>query len=452
LESHKKQNNKNILCNAGIKQNELEEGVPLLKEKIKKGSEKYDILRVGLFYLVIGASVSFFKLSAIPRGALIMLEAAIVVLVVLVVLFNRIYWKIPHIKMTFSLPISLIFIAIFLSIFAAYYFHNQSIPLTVWAQRYMFLYFFYYFLHIIKLPLEQIEKLLFYVALGFVALYFLQFVIYPMKIVNVRIDYDRGTIRIFLPGLAFLMLAYYRSLQEFYYRRTMKYAIYVVVFLSIVILLGSRASMAITGFLTAMALVLGKQIKSKILLYILIMFAMVTLYFAFQDIFENILNLTEEQSETAEDNVRLKSIEYFTTDFFPNPMAYVSGNGMHHEASSYGLSVAYMGAVHGYYQSDIGIIGEFSRYGVLLVLGGAIIFLKLIFYKYNNRYIYIRYFILSGTMAISLGMNFTSSYGIVSLCILMYVVDCLKHERSTNQEPKRPHVYFEQLEGKNSVV
>lgn len=424
----------------------MENTLPLLRETKKKEREKFDVLRSGLFLLVLAASVSFFKFSLLPQGVLYLLESAVIALVFLVVLFNRIYWKIPNIPMTFSFPVALMFVSIFLSLFAAYYFHDQPILLTLWAQRYMFLYFVYFFLHVIKLSVKQVERLLLFVALAYVAVYFLQYAIYPLKIVNVRIDFDRGTVRIFIPGLAFMMIMFYRFLQEFYYRKSMKDILYVMLFFSILILLGSRAGISMTAFVVAIALIFGRQIKSKVVLYFLIIFAIGALYFAFQEIFDNLLNLSSQESETADDNVRVRSIEYFTTEFFPNTLAYITGNGMHHEASSYGLKVAYMAARYGYFQVDIGIIGEFSRYGSFLVIGGLMIFAKLIFYKYDSNYIYIRYFIISGSLALFLGMNFTSTYGIVSICILMYIVDCLKNEHKNEQKEKKALVHFNQFD------
>lgn len=376
-------------------------------------------------------------------------QLGIIFLVVLTVIFNALYWKIPSIKQTFFVPVFFMILANFLGALGAYFYFNQPFILSLWAQKSMLLYFTYFLLHIIKLPVKQIENMMIMMAVAYVAFYVLQYVAYPIRIISTRIDYDRGTVRIFIPGIAFLIFAYYRSLQEFYYRKSMKDVLLVVATLAILILLGSRATMAIAAFTTASALIFGRQIKSKVVLYILIAVAMVALYFIFEDIFSSLFELSSEESETAEDNVRLRGINFFLYEFPKSPLAYITGSGLGHENSQYGLYMKHLTVSYGYFQGDIGIIGEYSRYGIFLVIGGLIMFMRILFYKYDNTKKYFRYLIISSLLSIALGFNLTASYAIITLCIMMYTIDVLEEEKR-NAPKKKPVVYFEQLEQDNS--
>ncbi|MFC1731947.1 hypothetical protein ACFL6I_16635, partial [candidate division KSB1 bacterium] len=116
----------------------------------------------------------------------------------------------------FKLPIGILLIAVILSMFVAYTTHGQSFAITAFAQRSIYFFFLYFLLHAIKLKPNQIEQILLGFGIAYAVIYLIQYFLYPTEILDVRMVYERNTVRIFMPGLYFFVLAYYFALNKFY--------------------------------------------------------------------------------------------------------------------------------------------------------------------------------------------------------------------------------------------
>jgi len=88
----------------------------------------------------------------------------------------------------------------------------------------------------------------------------------------------------------------------------------------------------------------------------------IPIFFIFLDIFMQLFAVTQQQGNQSEDDIRISSATFFLTTFNPNKYAYIVGNGVSSLNSNYGVLVQSYKDYRGFYQSDIGLIGEYSRF------------------------------------------------------------------------------------------
>ncbi len=403
-----------------------------------------------LLVLILLCAVSFYKIIWISEDIIYLIQAIVLGFMFVTLVFQIIYWKIPVIKHHFSVPVLLIFSGVFISMLMAYYAHKQGFEVSLWAQRFMYFYIFYFFLHIFKIPIYQIEKIIFIFGLAYAFAYLLQYFAFPTAIFDVRIDPSRSTIRIFIPGFSFMLLAFFFSLQELFYKNSLKHIIYLLLFFSILVLSGTRQVIANIALISFLALIFSKRIKSKLLIYFLAFLAAVAVYFLFHDIINSLLTISQEQTNDAQNEItRLKTTEFFLTDFFPNQLAYITGNGESHQWSAYGREVQSYKMQYGYYLSDIGFIGEYTKYGLFFAIGALMLLIRALKQKLPQNMLYIKLFFFSNIIALPVGAMFSQPYSIVAVCLLLYMID--RHIANTGRENyhNRPIVYFSELENVN---
>jgi hypothetical protein len=376
-----------------------------------------------LLSLILISSAYVFNLVWLPERVIQLIQLGLIGFMFLIILAQQIYGKNSLEKLNFKQPLFLILTAVFLSMIIARSYHNQGYGLTVWAQRYMYFYIVYFFLHILRPSIRDIEKIFLTLGIVYAMSYFIQYLIYPTAIFDVRQDLDRGTIRIFLPGSSFMFLALFISLQRFYMTNKPIYLALVISFFAIMVLQGTRNSLAATGLVLILSLLFSKTIRSRYLIYFLIVVSFVPVYYLLEDIFIGLVEVSEQQSQNLESNIRIKAATFFLTDFFPNTLSYIFGNGQDHMNSIYGVRVDTYKLVHGYYQSDVGFVGEFSKFGLLFAIGAIWLFIKVFATRLRPEHNYVKYYLMRSAILLPFGSGFTTSFSIVTICMLLYIAD-----------------------------
>jgi O-antigen ligase len=421
------------------------------QEKILVKNPIHDIFKMAFVVLVIISSVSYFKITFLSTDQIYILQFATLAIVFCIILFQNIYWHNKLNKHHFALPIVLIFTGIFLSMLMAKAEHGQPVFISLWAQRILYFYLFYYALHILQISVNTLEKIIFYAGLVYVIVFFIQYAAYPRVIFAVRQGIERGTIRIFMPGLTLMNLAYFMGLVKVLFYHQFKQIPFLILFMSIYILTGTRSIIAGPLLITLFVLLLSKKIKSKGFFLVLIVGILAVSYYMFQDIIQNLVSLTSEQGESHRDNIRYQAARFFLTDFFPNQLAYVTGNGEGHQASPFGREIFSYKANYGFYQSDIGIIGEYTKYGAFFLLGVFLLLCKALTQNLTTSRKYIHYFVWLMIISLPLGSFFTSADSIVIICMLAYIMDIEKKANKHVQakEKHKPLVFFPGLDAKS---
>jgi len=135
-----------------------------------------------------------------------------------------------------------------------------------------------------------------------------------------------------------------------------------------------------------------------------------------------------------DENIRVRAMRFFITDFQPGFLTYIFGNGVSHQASLYGLQVYSYKIIYGFYQSDIGIVGELAVYGAIFVLVSIIILIKTLRAKLPVEYRFFNLYIIESIISLPTGMVFSTAYSIVVLVCLYYIVDYHRNKISLGTE------------------
>ncbi len=392
-----------------------------------------------LILFIILSSLGFFYFSFLGKDILKLAEIAGIGLILLIIVLQAIYSQNEGFKLTFKWEITLILISVFLSMITAYSAHNQGFSTTLIAQRFMYFYFFYFALHLIKIPDFDLEKIIVYLAIVYAIFYLFQFFAYPRLFFDVRVVEDRGTVRIFQVGLSYLILAYFYILNKSFSEFSIYRLALLFFFFSIIILMGTRQLLFSIFLLTMLNILFSKKIKSKILVILIVALASVPVFFMFQDIFLSILNLSKEQSVGFEENIRILSGTFFLTEFFPNASAYITGNGSDSSNSEYGTMVQMYKDAFGFYQSDVGIIGDFSKFGSIFLIAVISVFYKVLNGKLGDELNYIKYFYLFVILTSFTGAGpFGDANSIVTICITLYIIDVNRYNQGFDEAENLP--------------
>jgi len=374
-----------------------------------------------LVILRILCSTSVFRLSALGtlgKAA----ELLGIIIIVVFLLIHLVYSEQIIFKHYFTFAIVLIFFSLLTSMFMAKYSRDQNIVDTLLAQRAIYYYSFYFLLHQLKIKPRDLERIFIFFGLLHVVLYMLQFFLYPKVIFDVFMLSDRGTIRVYLKGSDYLAIAYFMSIQAFLRTNKIKYLIFTLLFFSIFILLGSRQSMAIMAFTLVLFIIFSKKVKSRLVIGFLIATCVSFVFIMFQDIFKALLLQSSQDMTLGSDYIRFLAAKYFLTDFFKSSFAYLTGNGMFANASSYGNEIERLKS-SGFYLGDIGIIGNYVIYGAFFVAGVILICVRALRVKVEENQAYIKYMFIAILLSLITGGGFVNADFICTIVCLLYLID-----------------------------
>ena len=383
------------------------------------------MIRKIIVYIVVFGSLSMFDLIVLPKAAYNALELLSIALIFILLIANLIYGQKgdkQNSLFIFKNEIILILFAVALSTFAAAYFYGQKIPVTLYAQRPLYFFFFYFLLHQLRLPVKFFVQLVFYIALVYAFFYLAQTFLYPRQITHNRVAFDRGTIRIFIPGAGYMILAFFISLNSYLRESKVKYLIFMGLAAIIFVLLGTRQVLASVGLMAILNIIFSKRIQSKFSIIFMIILAIIPIYFLFQDIILSMMEVTEKQSQNFSDDIRVRAATYFLTDFNHNKLWYFTGNGVNGGTSLYQQKVIHLMLTKHYYMSDIGMIGDFVQLGIIYVVATLIIMIKIETIRLPEEMHYIKYYIGIMFLTFFTGKT-TDPAGIAQLCILLYMID-----------------------------
>lgn len=361
-----------------------------------------------------------------------MVDLCVIVLVIfLLVLFVIYGTDNKTVKKNFQIEITLVFIALVVSTFAAFFFHEQSLPYTLFAQREFYIFSFYLLLHKMMPDRERILKMFILLAYIYAAVYVLQFVLYPRQIVADVPHLDRGSVRVGIPGADYMILSWFILLGRFFKTKRIRYILAILPFFIVLIIMASRQVLASVALGTIVYIVFSKDVKSKFWIFILVILAIVSLSYLFKGIITQIIEAFNKDPNDIRQNIRFVAARYFLFDFNNNPLWILTGNGMPEGHSDYGKIFNRLAVELGYFQSDVGIIGDFSKFGILFVLAEFSFLLKLLFYKIDMKYSFVKYFALIWLLTMFTGSGLGIS-SIVTFCFLFYFVDIECHYKKSS--------------------
>ncbi len=343
-------------------------------------------------------------------------------------IISLVYDRKKRFPQNFTLPVSLILLSTVTAMFGAKWGHGQSYLLSLWIQSYILYYFFYYFLHQLRLKPDDLIQLILILGYAFLGIWYIQYIIYPTMIVDTRMDEARGTIRLFLPGGAFAGFIYFYYLDKFLKSNKIKFILFCLLFLLIAVLQGTRSSIATQIFGTVVFILFSTQVRSKVRNLVIMAMGALLIFFLFQDIFMNLVEVTEKQASQQQEDIRIRAAKFYLTDFYPNKINYLIGNGVGHMMSSYGMRIAYYKTNLGFFQSDIGLVGDYTEYGVLFVIGVVLILWKIFTIRVKNEYVFIKYWAVIVVVSLVFGSPFGRPSTVVVILSALYIMDVSNYE------------------------
>lgn len=393
------------------------------------------MLKKLIIFFITLSSLELYNLAFLNENVIKTFQLIGLGVIFLLIVMDAIYFRQEGFPKKYALPIILIFAGVFISMFAARWGHDQSYTTTLIAQRFMYFYLLYWALHAIKIDTKSLESIIIWLGVTYSVFYLIQFFVYPNIVFDVRVAEDRGTIRIFLSGFGFLILAYFLTLSKTFKEFTPARIFYIILFLSIIILMGTRQVILSVVLITMLFVLFSRLVKSRILVFTMVVLSLIPLFIIFQDIFISLIDLSKNQSEALAENTRIRSATFFLTQLFPDTYAYYTGNGADSANSNYGLSIQMYKDLYGFYQSDLGIIGDYTKFGVLFVIGVFWILFKIIFSKPGPESAYIKFFFISILLTLFTGGGaFGMSDSIAAVCFTFYLLDIDYFERNSNIE------------------
>jgi hypothetical protein len=376
-----------------------------------------------LIWLIALCSIRFYTFLIPVTAAKAVALAGIALLLGMLAVYT-VYGNRSEIRKRFTAQIVMIFMALIISAFAGLFFHNQPVMDSLFAEVEFLFFLTYILLHLIKPDPDRLVDMFVWIGYMYCIIYFVQYLVYPIHIVSARTMVDRGTVRSSMPGLEYMFASWFILLSRYFITNRIKYLIGLFPVLIIIILLASRQLIAATVFLTFLNILLSKKVKSKFAVFFLITLSIIPFFFLFQGIFNEIFSLTKRHQGVA-DNIRLLTAHYFLFDFNHNPLWILTGNGSPSGHSEYGMFLTRISDKWGYYMSDVGVIGDFSKFGILFTLAQLIYLIKLSIYKYREKYSFVRYVALSMLITMFSGAGLLGPT-IVHICFLFYIVDADK--------------------------
>lgn len=382
-----------------------------------------------LFFIILLSSLYFFTLKfaniSIQRGIEFLASMLLLSLITYKIFTQK---NLFSIKTHYKSDILLLSLSVVISMFMAFAFHKQSFAITFFAQKHMYFLFFYFFLHIYRFDKKFLERTFLIIGVTWCLIYLIQYFIFPHIILNSRVHLDRNTVRIFFPGSLFALVAYFIGLNNVLTKQIkLSYLMYLAIFFIIVGLLqGTRANLATLVFTTGLFIIIHPNVKKRSLIILIAFFALLAVLAIFWKNFEALFNLTKQQiaANQHEDPIRKKTLKFFLTDFMPNKLCYVFGNGMEHGRSDYGKQIMSYMKDNWLFLSDIGFIGEYVIWGVLFVIIELKIIIGNIFRKLPHSVSYLRYVYIYVLLTNITGAGaFVGSSLITAHMIMLYLID-----------------------------
>jgi hypothetical protein len=410
-----------------------------------KSTSYFNIGSLILFGVIVIGDLGLFKLVFIPTTASKLLPLVGIIVIIIFLVLGWVYGSNVKVHKNFALPIFLFLLSAFISPFVALNYYNQPYYLSIWISISLLFYLFYFLLHSIDIETRVLERMIISIGIFVIILFYIQYVLYPIRIFNegVLIRLDRGTLRFWVPGMGFAVVTYYYCLNRFFQKNKLKYLIVVLLIFIMYVIQGTRQSIASLLLLSIIFFFRSKEVKSRMLIIVLALGGAITVFFTFYDLLFEMYRVSQLQFSSTEENVRVRAAIYFLTDFMPSNWAYIFGNAGGHQRSLYGQYTLRLSTVYGFWLSDIGLIGDYVKYGLLFLIGAIIMLFKLVTMKVKPEYEYLRYYIYGIILTLFTGRG---NFGTADMMIIIiaYLFDRgslnMKNNRQNHNNTDPPAV------------
>ena len=337
-------------------------------------------------------------------------------------------------KSSFTAPIFLLISAALLSGFMSSYYWEQSLIDSFKALSPFLFYILFFLLLILKLKVNEVEEIFIVMSVLYIVVFIITFLSFPVQIFGDIQKYgdERGFQRIVVIGDGFLFLFSFYLLGQYFNKRKVRFLILFFITLVFIFLLLTRTIIA-ASVLVFSLFVLRKtsNIKKVLAIFTICSFMFVISQMNF---FKLLVNTTKDQANNISDDIRIQSAYYYINNFSPNTFTKIFGNGQAYYGNRYADYMNMLEKDLGFYQSDIGYIGLYSKYGLLAILAYLILIYRTLKISIPDEYFYCKYFLyFVFLISIIIDAPFNTSF-IPSIVLAIYVLHSKDLSRTDNKE------------------
>lgn len=383
-------------------------------------------------------SIRLWSFQAAPEHALwSQIERLLILGLLFVSIWRYRFIRIPQMGFSYKWHMFWLFALSFASFIPLYLFDNQN-PLRSFNTNMHMVYWLVYFVaYSTRFTKEDLLKFMVFVGVVWAVLTIGQQFTFPRVYFFSRADFENevpfelrsGVYRFMVQGAYFGLPVSYYALNQYFNTRKLRFLGLLALMLIGVYCTATRQMMAVNlASLACLYLAYlwmqGRRIQLKILAFIAVPIA-ILLFFG-ESIFGQLLEKTSEEATT--DNIRLKSLKFFLFDYWPHWSNFFLGNGVPHYYSEKGAFIRMMAEEHGYYASDVGLVGILHYKGILFVLVSLATVIRGIFAKVTTDTLFLNISFLGILMIIPLNPVFSAFDFFPFFCIL-----CILQERSIHE-------------------
>jgi hypothetical protein len=380
-----------------------------------------------LFVLII-CSLKFFDATTANAGILKNLCYGVMALAIIM--------SLPHFfryRGGFVLPVQLISISVLFSVFMAMYTWGQGLSNSPTTIPYAIGFVFFWLLSS-NISIKSIEKIIMIYGMIYIILFLFQFthtgVVYFGRAQEFVMD--RGLTRVNFPGGGVFFLACFIAINRVTSlagSARYLYLAFALVGIVIVVLQVTRQAIAVVLVVYLLHFLRNVRLPYKAL--IIGIFALGGYIFVNSD---NVISkgLSEQQKVDAsygKDYIRILAAEYYLTQFTPNAVSKILGNGFANDTSNYGKTLIALGDRYGYFLTDVGLVEVYIAFGIFAILGYVLIFYKSFTIPVPPDYYYLKYYLWM-IMLTCLTSDFLISYYFLITTVLVLYCYQLLYEQS----------------------
>lgn len=328
----------------------------------------------------------------------------------------------------FRKVVSLSLLSLYFSILTSYVLYKQSPIYSIFfVSQLAYGLLLYFVLHKYNFSEKKVIEIITIVSLVWVFLEIIQQFTYP-QIWFARSETPEqrmGLIRLYIWGVDFVMIAmcyWWGKIANGGSVNKKKILTLCVFFTAGLLCYASRKHIYATLMVVLLAIINMKGNHRYLVRFSLLMVLTAILVNFYDSFMEANTQLNELQGGEGEDFIRILEFKYFTTDFLHGPFEYCFGVGIPDLPTTMGRELERLRDFYGFYQSDIGVFGYFTQFGIFGIVPIVMyIFIFLKNWKYiDNQY---RYFFLMKMLLIVFDFWAMWGVGMVAWALFMYLVD-----------------------------
>jgi len=295
------------------------------------------------------------------------------------------------------------------------------------SSRGMYYYLLYFVLFSLDLSIKDIEEIILIAALLYCLAYLANLLLPDLFFSQVLYDPNRFLTRVYLPGSLINNLAYFYSLFMLVEYKSLRYAFFIILSFTIMVLTGSRMAFMPVMLITAFILLQGLKFR-RMLQAGVVVAALFVVVLSFSRSFDAMLNLAagdlfQQGQGGGTLRIRIQAITFFSQFFFPDYWHLLIGNGFASTHSSFGQLVDYLKLGLGFYQSDVGVFGDTTKMGLAFLFGVFILLKNVFMTKLPPRGLYLKYFFYYVVLTYVTLDHFGDKGGAVTLSLSFYLIE-----------------------------